>query len=75
MFLNYLQRTKLKRIRVQTIQITKNIGCDYKDRGILDWITNDEKQDGKIFNEKTDNVTNIEFIVLNNRVTILITCL
>ena len=61
MFLNYLQRTKLKRIRVQIIHITKNIGCDYEDRGTIDWKTNDDKQDGETSNEKTDNVTIIEF--------------
>ena len=66
MVLNHLQRTKLKIIRVQIILITKNIGCDYKDIGRLDWITNTEKQDGEKSNEKTDNVTNIEFIVFNN---------
>ena len=66
MVLNHLQRTKLKIIRVQITHITKNIGCDYKDRGILDWKSNDEKQDGDISHEKTDNVTNIEFIIFNN---------
>ena len=63
---NHLQRTKLKKIRVQIIHITKNIGCDCKERGILDWKINDGEQDGDISIEKTDNVTNIEFLVFNN---------